>query len=293
MLVWILVYITRKISKLILLWPKKVRWTLGVAIGFFWWDVLRIRRKTVYENIERVFPGITKEQKEKFARNSLAYQGYSLIEFLTLPAIDRDYFEREVIFSGLEHYYRAQAENRGVLLLSLHMGNGDMAANMISLKGIPLHLISKKFKNQTINDFWFEIRKRFGTTFIDPHGTKTPFEILAALKKKESVAFVIDQFMGRPYGVETKFFGQKTGTAYGLALFRIKTKAPVVPVYSYRDESLKTHVVFEPEVVLTDLNGDKDSLIQLMTQRFNDEIEKIILKHPLQWMWVHRRWKNF
>ena len=59
------------------------------------------------------------------------------------------------------------------------------------------------------------------------------FQILGDLKQKRGVTFVLDQFMGMPYGVESRFFGVTTGTAYGLALFAKKTCKPVYPLYTY------------------------------------------------------------
>ena len=98
--------------------------------------------------------------------------------------------------------------------------------------------------------------------------------------------------MGKPYGIETTFFGRKTGTAYGLALFAMKSKAPVIPVYAYRDEDLKTHVVFEEEIQVENIE-DKDLQIRVMTQKYNDRVESIVRRHREQWMWVHRRWKKW
>jgi KDO2-lipid IV(A) lauroyltransferase len=104
--------------------------------------------------------------------------------------------------------------------------------------------------------------------------------------------------MGRPYGIETTFFGRKTGTAYGLALFALKTKAPVLPLYTYRDEKFRTHLVFGEEIKLrepqnTSTAQDRDLQILQMTQEYNTVIERIVTEHPDQWMWVHRRWKRW
>lgn len=67
-----------------------------------------------------------------------------------------------------------------------------------------------------------------------------------------------------------------------------------MPLYTYEGDDNKMHVVFEPEVPVQDLVAeDKDASTLAITQRFNDKIEEIVRKHPEQWMWVHRRWKDF
>lgn len=98
--------------------------------------------------------------------------------------------------------------------------------------------------------------------------------------------------MGPPIGVRTKFFGRETGTAMGLALMAERTGAPVVPMYTVRQPDGSAIVIFEPEIPMQDF-GPRDETIARMTQVYTDKIEEIVRKHPEQWMWIHRRWKDF
>ena len=85
--------------------------------------------------------------------------------------------------------------------------------------------------------------------------TKTKEEllfILKSLKKNEAVVFVMDQFMGPPIGVRTTFFGHETGSAMGLAVMAQRSKVPVVPVYTYRDDNGDTHIILEPPIPFED-----------------------------------------
>ncbi len=274
------------------IFPVRLRWAFGVFWGRLWFDVLKFRRFTVLKNLTIAFPEKSHEERIRIGRESMENLCYGAIEFTQMPFKNQQWMEREVIFHGEEHYRRAAAQGKGVLLLSLHLGNGDVGLAALALRGYPLNVISKKFKNAFANQFWFGVRERLGTRFLEPHGSKVAFEILKATKQNEAVVFVIDQFMGKPYGIETTFFGRKTGTAYGLALFAMKTKAPVVPVYAYRDAQFRTHLAFEEEVT-TDFNEDKDLQIRLMTQKYNERVEATVRKFPEQWMWIHRRWKKW
>jgi KDO2-lipid IV(A) lauroyltransferase len=86
----------------------------------------------------------------------------------------------------------------------------------------------------------------------------------------------------------------RTNAAWNTALFAQKTKAPVLPIYTYEGKDGKVHVVVEPAMDLTQsLVEDKDQTIANLTQSFTDKLESIVRKHPEQWMWVHRRWKDF
>lgn len=273
--------------------PLKLRWGVGAFLGWLWFDVLKLRRWTILKNLSIAFPEKSKQEKYEIARFSMKSLCYNFVEFCLLPFMDQEYMQRECEFHGIENYAKARNKDKGILIMSLHTGNGDIGVNMMTLGGFKMNIISKKFKNKFLNDFWFGIREQHGAKFIDPHGRSTPFDILKACKAKESVVFVIDQFMGKPFGIETTFFGKKTGTAYGLALFALKTGAPVLPVYTYRDKNLKTHVVFEPEIVVEDSGQDRDLQIAHRTQVYTNKVEELVRRHPEQWMWVHRRWKVF
>lgn len=274
------------------IFPLRLRWALGVFLGRLWFDVFKIRRFTILKNLSIAFPEDSKEQRLKIARASTNHICYNFVEFCLMPFMNRQWLESNVVFHGLENYVRAQECGRGVLMLSLHLGNGDVGLAALSIKGLKVNSISKKFKNRFANEFWFGVRERMGTRFLEPHGSNLAFDILKACRRKENVVFVIDQFMGKPYGIETTFFGRRTGTAYGLALFAMKTNAPVVPVYTYRDAQFRTHVVFEEEIRVEKIE-DKDLQIRVMTQKYNDRLESIVRQHREQWMWIHRRWKKW
>lgn len=285
-------FILRTISFLVRSMPMSLRWAWACLLAWIWFDVLRLRRFTVWRNLTIVFPDWSKEQKRKVAKESLRQMCFALPEFFTLPLMSSEEVARDVVIEGREHFDQAMQKGKGVLLLSLHIGNGDMGVAVMALSGFPIYLISKKFKNKFLNALWFGVREEKGVRFIDPHGTKTAFEILGACRKEQAVIFVTDQFMGRPFGIPTTFFGRQTGTAYGLALFADKTEAPVIPVYTYRGADHKTRLRFEPEVIFEE-NENRDLQNQFMTQKYNSVLEQLIRRHPEQWMWVHRRWKRY
>lgn len=286
-------YFARAISFILLFCPRFIQKAISKLLAWLWWDVFKLRRWTIFKNLALVFPDISHEKKVELAKESLFWMSYHLIEFLRIPNFNLTKAKKQAIFHNIENYEKARSKNKGVLFLSLHIGGGDISTAWMSISGIPCHLISKKFKQKWINDFWFGVRELKGTKFIDPHGKSNAFEILAALKKNENVIFVLDQFMGKPYGIETDFFGKKTGTAYGLALFALKTKAPVVPIFTITDQNNKQHIYFEPEVIYESEFENRDLQIKMMTTQYNQVLEKIILRFPEQWMWVHRRWKKW
>lgn len=282
----------RTISRILIRLPDQWRWQLSYVLAFFLFDVLRFRRSLVLRNLQRVYPEKPLYERVQWGRESIRRLLFNFSEFCLFPAINGQWIQSHIEYRGLENLDSALNKEKGVCLLSLHLGHGDMAISMLAHKGYPLNVISKHFKIKWLNEFWFGTRRRFGAQFLDPHGKNSSFEILKILKKNEIVIFVLDQYMGPPYGVETTFFGIQTGTAYGLSLFSIKTGVPVLPVWTYRNAQGKNVIEVGSEV-FPELGENREQSIQLTTQNYNSILEKIILQHPLDWMWVHRRWKKY
>jgi Kdo2-lipid IVA lauroyltransferase/acyltransferase len=273
--------------------PRRVRWGMANALGWIWFDLVRFRRRLVLENLATAFPEASEAWRRQTGRRSVQHLCYSAIETFLLPFLNAGNFRRHIAFHGLEHVDRALAHGKGVLLLACHLGNVEVEMAAVSLQGFRVHVIAKFLRNRFLNQLVFGTRKSFGTRFIDPHGSRTAFDILHACRRNELVAFVIDQAMRPQYGVEATFFGRPAGTPVGLALFAVRTGAPVVPAYAYRDGGDVLHVVFEPAEEPPVERGSRDDHLQRMTQNYNHRIEAMIRRHPEQWMWVHRRWKQF
>lgn len=270
--------------------PRRAQLTLGRAIGWLWFDVLRIRRRIAIDNVGIAFPQFSETERTRIARASLWSMGETLIEYFLFPFLTEKNANDFIEIQGEENIHSALSQNKGAIFLTLHLGNGDLAVAAMSRLGYPMNLISKEFKAAWLNDLWFGMRRKLGTKFISPE--KSSFEILRALKRNEIVVFVLDQFMGPPVGVRTTFFGKETGTAMGCALMADRTGAPVVPCFTYRREDGRHVLVFEPAIPFLD-HGLRTQNIAVMTQVYTDKIESIIRRHPGQWMWIHRRWKEF
>lgn len=262
----------------------------GRFFSFLWVDILRIRKAVVYSNIDIAFPGLTTTEKYLWMKESLYVLTRNLFDLLKVPYLSDEWIDANVVIEGIDNLPK---NHNGFFFLTLHLASGDLAAAIVSRRIAPLSLISKRFSNVFMDEFWFSLRQKSNTQFIDAHSQTNAFDILKALKAKRGVVFVLDQYMGVPFGIETTFFGRRTGTAYGLALFAKKTKRPVVPLYSFWRPDGRLGIVIRPEIDLSVAMNDDKNGIQRCTQAFNDELEKIVRLHPEQWMWVHRRWKEF
>lgn len=270
--------------------PTPIKAGLGQLIGLFWFDVLRIRRNTAISNIQKAFPQMNKKEAVKMARTSLIHMGYTIVEFVSFPFFNKEDIDQCFEFEGdsLQILRDGLSHNKGVFMLSAHIGNGDLAVAALCYNQLPIHLVSKIFKTKWLNDFWFEARRKHGAQFISPR--RSSYDILKALKKNDIVIFVLDQYTGPPNGILTTFFGHPTGTAWGPALLAQRSKSVVIPAYSYR-KKFGQYVIKASAPIEFEEKETKEETLLYNTQKYNAAIEQMVLDHPEQWMWIHKRWK--
>jgi lauroyl/myristoyl acyltransferase len=114
--------------------------------------------------------------------------------------------------------------------------------------------------------------------------------ILDRLAARDAVIFIMDQHAGARDGVLVDFFGSPAWTFRSLALVALRTSAPVVPAALWREDD-GSHVMRFEEALPTVDGADADEAIAANTRLYNAALERIILRHPEQWFWMHRRWK--
>jgi KDO2-lipid IV(A) lauroyltransferase len=283
-------WLGRGISAAIFYGPAFLRKTLAYFLAFLWFDLFRIRRQVLLDNLAIAFPQMSLDERTRIGRASIRNLGLNLVEYVYLPFLTPENYQKYFVFEGSEVLDRALAKGKGALILTLHIGHGDLGCAGMSLRGYKMLLVSKSFKLKWLNDLWFGMREKLGTRFIPARDSS--YALLKGLKAGASVVIPLDQFTGPPIGVRTTFFGQETGTAAGLAVMAQRSGAPVVLVYTLRMGGGRHLIKYVREIDVPQGKADPETTVRI-TQEFNDELEKIVRAHPEQWMWIHRRWKRF
>jgi Kdo2-lipid IVA lauroyltransferase/acyltransferase len=287
---WLITILVKFFSWVVISLPRGAQVFFGRALGWTWFHLVPIRRKVALENIARAFPHWEERKRRHMGAKNFENYGCGLVEFMMLPHFDTDRAEKLFVVENFHLYQEAMAKNKGLFVLTLHIGSWELMSAIGPLLNIPLHVITKKFKAKGLNKVWIDLRNKRGIKLIEEE--KSTFQILKAIRHGEVVGFILDQFMGPPVGVRTKFFGHETGTAAALALFADRTRAPVMPVYNVRQKDGKIRLIFEPEIPFMEQGGTAEN-IAFMTQVYTSKIEEIVKKYPEQWLWIHRRWKPF
>lgn len=263
--------------------------------GLFVYHCIPIRRKVVRNNINQVFG----QRLGPLEKNHLAKSYYShlmtcLKEGLQMRFMSEERLRQTVEIKGHENMLSVVAKQKGVLVLTGHFGNWEFAPiggilNFKEFKG-QFHFIRRNLIFKSLERLLFKRYYQAGLNIIPKKNALE--QVSAALEKNHAVIFVLDQhaYVENKDGIAVEFFGKKAGTYRSLATLSRNTGVPVVPAAGYRKACGKHVLEFFDPIAWQDYDNPKEGLYQ-NTLIYNKTLEKIILAHPEQWNWMHKRWK--
>jgi KDO2-lipid IV(A) lauroyltransferase len=150
------------------------------------------------------------------------------------------------------------------------------------------YFVRRPLRPQWLNDFITRRFQRFGLGSLSKSGSLD--QILDLLASGAIIVYVFDQHARHTEGIPIEFFGQSASTFKSLALLAMETGAPVIPSSSWREPD-GTHVLrFEEPLPLIECE-DVGEMIRRNTRAYNAALERMLLRHPEQWIWMHKRWK--
>jgi KDO2-lipid IV(A) lauroyltransferase len=262
--------------------------------GRWFYHLLPYRRSVVLGNLRRVFGGVLPEDEIRtLAQAYYAHYVRFLLELIRLPFMSAKQRQAWIRVENVEAALRAHRRGKGVLLLTGHFGNFEVSTvggigQFPQYQGL-LHFVRRPLKPAFLNHLVTRRFRRAGFGVLPKRGSLD--RILDLLAQGAIIVYVFDQHAGKGDGIPVDFFGHPAGTFKSVALLALTTGAPVIPASSWREPDGSHVLRFEDELPLIECE-DADEAIRLNTRAYNAALERMLLRHPEQWIWMHRRWKR-
>jgi KDO2-lipid IV(A) lauroyltransferase len=262
---------------------------LGSALYY----LVPVRRRIVMENLRQVFGDqLSETELRRLARCFYSHVAKTIKENLAMTVSSERRIAGQVDVLGVEHVLKAAGQGNGVLILTGHFGNWELSAvaAMLQFKQYQnrFHVIRKTL-GLGLERVVFGRFSKAGLRVVKRSDALT--KVLDALEKNDVVIFIMDQHnkVGSK-AVAVEFFGRNAGTHRSLALVARQSGAPVIPAVSHRRPDGRHVMRFHPPLVWITAEHHREE-IYLNTLGYNRVLERFVLDHPDQWLWMHRRWK--
>ncbi len=256
--------------------------------------LLPLRRRVILDNLRRVY-GATLDEAE-IVELACAHYGHLWKlagEFLRFRWLSQKAKQALVRVENLDAYVAAYEQGRGVLVLTGHFGNWEVAT-VAGIGGFPEMHGRFHFVRRAVKPAWLDrmVNRRFAAAGFGVLGKRGSLDrMLDLLARGDTIVFPFDQHASPPDGIAVDFFGAPAWTFKSLAIIALATGAPVVAASSWREADGRHVLRFEAPVDAVD-HPDTNEAIRLTTLAYNEALELLVLRRPEQWYWVHRRWKH-
>lgn len=273
--------------------PRRTAARLGGALMRVYLRLAPSRRAILAGNLSHAFPGMDAAQIERLSGDSVASVGAAFVEFLQVSGMSEEQIRQRVRVSGEEHLLAARALGRGVFLLSAHFGGWELGAIRAGLIGETIAPVVRPLDNPHLEAELARRRTRFGNRLIAKRDAAR--DILRDIRGGKTVAILVDQNVLAREAVFVPFFGRLAATTPSLALFQLKTDAPVVPAFVRPEGGGRYMLELGKPILAEEFRApgrDRDEAVRRATSRYMEVTEEVIRTKPEAWLWMHNRWRT-
>jgi KDO2-lipid IV(A) lauroyltransferase len=267
---------------------------LGACVGFLaWWAAPRERRRML-RHLAFAFPEKGDVERRALARASLVHLAMVAAEVVAFPrsglAIDA-----YVSFApGSEEVVRrARERGKGLIFVAGHIGNWELLARRLALVTQPNAVIAKRNADEKLNALVAAYRASGGNKTLWREDPRTGRELIRLFRQGGALGILIDQDT-KVQGVFVPFFGELAFTPRAVGDLALRFGATVAVGTSrrrgpHRGDGHELEVI---EVPYDPAPSDREAEVLRLTAACSLLQEAAIRRNPVEWVWMHERWKT-
>ncbi len=271
--------------------PVSWLYGMGLASARFMYFGLPGLRRALHANARHLLgPGASHRAQRRLALAVLVSFTRFFVELLTAP---KTYPEPEAFLArmvGRAHGERARALGKGVISVTLHMGNFELGPMLLSrlVRPQPVAIVYRRDPFGLIEAMRSEQRTEHGIEEIDTGNALFGVRVLDVLRRGGFVLAAADVGFeeGRNRGKLYPFLEGRARLLDWPARLAVASGAPLLPSFvvrgpgGYRAEMLPALVPADGE--------DADALMR----RLIPVLEDYVRRYPEQWLILHRYWEE-
>ena len=197
-------------------------------------------------------------------------------------------------YEGEQYLHTMVEEGSGGLLVSAHIGNFEMAGQLLERLNTTVHIIMFDAEHEKIKDYLSSLTNRSFNVIVIKEDNSHIYEINRALSEKQIVCIHGDRFIEGSKIMAADFLGEKAFFPTGPFYLAMKYHVPVSFVFAMKER--KNHYHFyasQPRYYQQQgIQAKRDLTILAIIKDYICELEKMIRKYPLQWFNYYNFWQT-
>jgi KDO2-lipid IV(A) lauroyltransferase len=268
---------------------------LSLARGLAWlaYRADRRHRLVADENLRHAFgEGLNHQQRDAMVRAVYRHFCGLVVTLIHLPRRLHASTWRahlDLVSGGGRRLVEAVLSTRPALLVTGHFGNWEMGGYTIGVLGFRSFAIARTLDNPYLDRFLRDFRERTGQQVLAKQGEFD--RIQSVLDGGGVLATLADQDAGQR-GLFVEYFGRPASTHKAVALLALEYGVTLVVLgIPQVGEPMRYRLDVEDVIRPEEYDGRPDA-VRAITERFTAALERVVRRHPEQYLWLHRRWKH-
>lgn len=284
-------YLALRLAGVLLpLLPLQFAYGLASLAGWSAYLLFPIPRRQIVRNLSIVLGSPANSPLvRRAARTAFQNDARNWVDTLRIGRVSLADIERtlEIEPGGWERLVTAYEQGKGLILVTLHLGNYDLVGQLIALRGYALTVPVEHMRPPALYDFLTRERRSQGINAVPVE--RAPRALLRALRAREMVAIAGDRTAaGRR--IEVELFGHTAALPRGPVSLARRTGAPVVVACGVRRGAGYSGIVSDP--VPIQQTGDAGADDRENAQRLARVFEEVISRFPDQWLVFDNPWRD-
>ncbi len=246
---------------------------LGIVYPFYYWFEKDKKANLVnfYQTV-----GLDSKTTKKVVKRNFKLLGQCLIDRIAFLIGKDKYYTFSM--DGEQNLLDISKTGKGGLLLSAHLGNWEIAGNLLKKRGINANInilmldaehkqIKEFLANQTNGDLFKVIPITDDFSYL--------VKLREAISKNELICLHGDRYLDGSKTIEKEFFGKKTNFGSGPFEIGARLNVPVCIVYAMKTS--KRHYALSASKIIYDSSVEEISDLYIST------LESLVKEYPEQW----------
>jgi KDO2-lipid IV(A) lauroyltransferase len=268
--------------------PLRLAYMVASAAGQVAYILFPIPRRQLARNLSIVMGMPAGSSPVRRAcRSVFTNDARNWVDTLRIGRVKLEDIERalDIEDGGWDHLVAAYEQGRGVILVTLHLGNYDLVGQLIALKGFTVTVPVEHMRPPALFDFLTRERRSQGINAVPVE--QAPRALLRGLRNHEVVAIAGDKVAaGRRIGVE--MFGRTAQLPRGPVSLARRTGAPLLVACGVRAGDRYRGIITPPVPMQTTGSPEDDD--RTNAQALAGVFQLIVTRYPDQWMMFDNLW---
>jgi len=188
---------------------------------------------------------------------------------------------------GLKNIDRAREKGKGALVVTGHIGNWELGAEVAAVIGYPVHGVFYRQPYPGTDRIFRHLRAKAGLRSYSLAHALWP--ISRALARNELVCVGGDRVF-RGHSLTADYFGHPAEFPAGPARLAARKGTPTIPAVMIRKSRGHFKLVFGSPIWPGE--GDEESKAQEILNKYVRFLEKFVMETPEQWCNFGRQWPD-